>query len=138
MDIKVIGRNTFHVRYIRLSYRIRGSVHRIQMNREDNHMVFSIRRKSIISVEVYPENNTTEIRLINRIFVYSAIKIRANILALYSVLNPDTSSDSPSARSKGVRFVSARLVVNQIIARGMEHSSIHDIVDDEIIDISMI
>lgn len=38
---------------------------------------------------------------------------KANLPLLYSVLNPETSSDSPSAKSKGVRFVSARVVVNQ-------------------------
>lgn len=51
--------------------------------------------------------------LIARILVYSAIKIRANKPLLYSTLNPETSSDSPSAKSKGVRLVSARLVINQ-------------------------
>ncbi|KAB7497746.1 NADH-ubiquinone oxidoreductase chain 1, partial [Armadillidium nasatum] len=35
-------------------------------------------------------------------------KNKTNPLALYSVLNPDTSSDSPSAKSKGVRLVSAK------------------------------
>lgn len=70
--------------------------------------------------------------LISKIFVYSAMKIRANILALYSVLNPDTSSDSPSAKSKGVRFVSARFVINQITARGKMQRISHDLVDDEI------
>lgn len=50
---------------------------------------------------------------------YSAIKIRANRPALYSTLKPDTSSDSPSAKSNGVRFVSARFVINQIAANGM-------------------
>ncbi len=45
--------------------------------------------------------------LITRMFVYSAIKIIANAPLLYSILNPDTNSDSPSARSKGVRFSSA-------------------------------
>lgn len=57
--------------------------------------------------------------LITRIFAYSAMKIRANNPALYSTLNPDTSSDSPSAKSNGVRFVSARLVMNQTTARGI-------------------
>lgn len=47
------------------------------------------------------------------ILVYSAIKISANVPLLYSILNPETSSDSPSAKSKGVRLVSARVVVNQ-------------------------
>lgn len=54
----------------------------------------------------------------NRMLVYSAIKISANIPALYSTLNPDTSSDSPSAKSKGVRLVSARFVINHITNRG--------------------
>lgn len=58
-------------------------------------------------------------RLIARIFVYSAIKISAKELLLYSMLNPDTSSDSPSERSNGVRFVSARTVINHKAARGI-------------------
>lgn len=49
--------------------------------------------------------------LIMIILAYSAIKIRANLPLLYSTLNPDTSSDSPSAKSKGVRLVSARVVI---------------------------
>lgn len=47
-------------------------------------------------------------------FIYSAMKINAKVGAAYSVLNPDTNSLSPSAKSKGVRFVSANNVVNQI------------------------
>lgn len=50
--------------------------------------------------------------LMAKILVYSAMKINANTPLLYSTLNPDTSSDSPSAKSNGVRFVSARLVIN--------------------------
>lgn len=57
-------------------------------------------------------------RLIARMLVYSAIKIRANRPALYSTLKPETSSDSPSARSNGVRLVSARLVMNQRTVMG--------------------
>lgn len=60
----------------------------------------------------------TVIILIIRILVYSAIKIRANIPLLYSILNPETSSDSPSAKSKGVRFVSASIVINQQVNSG--------------------
>ena len=44
------------------------------------------------------------------------MKIKANVPPAYSVLNPDTSSLSPSAKSNGVRLVSARVVVNQIIS----------------------
>ena len=58
-------------------------------------------------------NNATVNILIAKILVYSAIKINAKGPLLYSVLNPDTSSDSPSARSKGVRLVSASKVTNQ-------------------------
>lgn len=50
--------------------------------------------------------------------VYSAIKNRANEPAEYSTLNPDTSSDSPSVKSKGARFVSASVEIYHIIARG--------------------
>lgn len=52
--------------------------------------------------------------LIIIILAYSAIKIRANLPLLYSTLNPETSSDSPSAKSNGVRLVSARVVINQV------------------------
>lgn len=63
------------------------------------------------------KNTTLKRRLINKTLLYSAKKKRTNILALYSVLNPDTSSDSPSTRSKGVRLVSARAEVSHKIAR---------------------
>jgi len=59
------------------------------------------------------------ISLIKRIFIYSAIKISANIELLYSILNPETSSDSPSAKSNGVRCVSARIEIIQNIVRGI-------------------
>ena len=41
------------------------------------------------------------------IIEYSAIKIKVNPKPPYSILNPETSSDSPSEKSKGVRLVSA-------------------------------
>ena len=56
--------------------------------------------------------------LINKILEYSAKKIKANPPLLYSTLNPETNSDSPSAKSKGVRFVSAKEVQNQTIPKG--------------------
>lgn len=49
--------------------------------------------------------------LIMIILAYSAIKISANLPLLYSILKPDTSSDSPSAKSNGVRLVSASVVI---------------------------
>jgi len=59
-------------------------------------------------------NIILKINLMKIILAYSAIKIIANPRLPYSILNPDTSSDSPSAKSKGVRFVSARHEINQI------------------------
>jgi len=43
------------------------------------------------------------------------MKIIAKEPLLYSVLKPDTSSLSPSAKSNGVRFSSAKTEINQII-----------------------
>lgn len=62
----------------------------------------------------------TKNTLINKILAYSAIKIKANPPLLYSVLNPDTNSDSPSAKSNGVRLVSARQEANQIKLKGKD------------------
>jgi len=56
----------------------------------------------------------------NIILAYSAIKIRANPKPPYSILNPDTNSDSPSAKSKGVRLVSAKQEINQIATKGIK------------------
>ena len=56
-------------------------------------------------------------RDINMILRYSDIKIKANRPLAYSVLNPETNSLSPSAKSKGARFVSANIVANQVKVR---------------------
>jgi hypothetical protein len=57
--------------------------------------------------------------------MYSAMKISANALLLYSVLNPDTSSDSPSAKSNGVRLVSANDEMNHMILSGRNIIAMH-------------
>jgi len=59
-------------------------------------------------------------KLIKRILAYSAKKIEANPPPPYSISNPETSSDSPSAKSKGVRLVSAKQEINQINDTGRE------------------
>lgn len=66
------------------------------------------------------KNIMTERVFINRMLVYSARNSRANGPAENSRLNPETSSDSPSVRSKGDRLVSARVEVNHIMARGQD------------------
>lgn len=53
---------------------------------------------------------------------YSARKNRANGPAAYSTLNPDTSSDSPSVRSNGARFVSANVEIYHIIINGQDEN----------------
>ena len=60
-------------------------------------------------------NISEKINPIKIILAYSAIKIKANPKLPYSILNPDTNSDSPSAKSKGVRLVSASSITNHII-----------------------
>lgn len=73
-----------------------------------------------------PQKITEVTSLIIKIFVYSAIKIIANNPLLYSVLNPETSSDSPSAKSNGVRLVSAKQVMNHIAATGIITNANHE------------
>jgi len=72
---------------------------------------------------------TLENMLMIRMLAYSAMKIRANLPPPYSMLNPETSSDSPSAKSNGARFVSASIVVNQDVARGGKSRSPHEVAE---------
>jgi len=65
-----------------------------------------------------PKKITLNNNLINKILAYSAKKIKANPPLLYSTLNPETNSDSPSAKSKGVRLVSAKQLLNHTKANG--------------------
>lgn len=97
------------------------------MNSIATIIVFTVRKISfMIVVVIFPVKKIIEISLIIMILAYSAIKIRAKDPLLYSVLKPDTSSDSPSAKSNGVRFVSARVVVNQMYIRGRNIKVVHD------------
>lgn len=52
--------------------------------------------------------------LIAIIIPYSDIKIIAKSQEPYSILNPETNSDSPSAKSNGLRLVSAKQIIIQI------------------------
>lgn len=74
-----------------------------------------------------------EINLIMIIAMYSARKINANHPPIYSTLNPDTNSDSPSAKSKGLRFVSARLDIIHSVNRSIFPVKKYNIVCDFII-----
>jgi hypothetical protein len=68
-------------------------------------------------LDEHKKKNTKRVD-IKKILAYSAIKIKANPADPYSILNPDTSSDSPSAKSKGVRLVSAKQEINHIPTSG--------------------
>jgi len=58
-----------------------------------------------------PRKISPDIRIM---LLYSARKNRANPIAEYSTLYPETSSASASGRSKGCRFVSASVVTKKI------------------------
>jgi len=92
---------------------MRGRVPRIQIKKEAKAIILIEKNKSVKNKEEGKKIAAENI-LIARILVYSAMKIKANGPLLYSVLKPETSSDSPSARSKGVRLVSASMVIIHI------------------------
>ena len=71
-----------------------------------------------------PKKRVAESVFMRRMLAYSARKNRANGPPAYSTLNPETNSDSPSVRSKGARFVSARVEIYHIAAKGQAGSSI--------------
>ena len=50
--------------------------------------------------------------------LYSAKKKSAKPILEYSTLKPDTNSDSASGKSNGARFVSARILIRNIINSG--------------------
>jgi len=117
--LSATGKNPFHVSPISRSYRNRGKVARAQTKKNEKNRVFI---NKIISSEIRnllpPKKSAAVSILINRMFAYSAIKMRANPPLPYSMLNPDTSSDSPSAKSNGARFVSAMQETSQTKAIG--------------------
>lgn len=97
------------------SYRIRGKVPRIQIKRKATLKEIRVWIRSILGEEKLVGRNKVVVKtLIMIILAYSAIKIRAKLPLLYSILNPETSSDSPSAKSNGVRLVSAKVEINHV------------------------
>lgn len=118
------GRKFFHRRCISWSYRNRGYEARIHRKPADSRSVFVARMIGNSSGEgpraLGFRNKMAVSVFINIMLAYSAKKNRANGPAAYSTLKPETSSDSPSVRSKGARFVSARVETYHIIASGHE------------------
>lgn len=72
-----------------------------------------------------PKKRVAESVFIRRMLAYSARKKRAKGPPAYSTLKPETSSDSPSVRSKGARLVSARVEIYHIAARGQAGKMSH-------------
>ncbi len=110
------GKNDFQVSCINLSYRIRGKAARIRIHKIDRKT--EIRGRNSAGATIGAQRKVDVIMHMVRILIYSDIKSRANFLALYSTLKPETSSDSPSAKSNGVRCSSARIEINQVRAKG--------------------
>lgn len=70
---------------------------------------------------MFEPKNIIEVIIPARMIIpYSVIKIKANPTPLYSTLNPDTNSDSPSPKSNGVRFSSASIIMYHIKNRGVK------------------
>nr|QED22670.1 NADH dehydrogenase subunit 1 [Amynthas sp. HU201607-04]QED22671.1 NADH dehydrogenase subunit 1 [Amynthas sp. JX201401-05]QED22672.1 NADH dehydrogenase subunit 1 [Amynthas sp. ZJ201509-01]QED22673.1 NADH dehydrogenase subunit 1 [Amynthas sp. ZJ201505-04]QED22674.1 NADH dehydrogenase subunit 1 [Amynthas sp. ZJ201504-02]QED22675.1 NADH dehydrogenase subunit 1 [Amynthas sp. HK201601-20]QED22676.1 NADH dehydrogenase subunit 1 [Amynthas sp. GZ201605-04]QED22677.1 NADH dehydrogenase subunit 1 [A len=105
---------------------MRGKVARTQTNSIAMNMVFTSSSMSDMNMFGILMNTMLVNSLIAKMFMYSAMKIIANSPLLYSTLKPDTSSDSPSAKSNGVRFVSAKFVMNQVTVTGISIISIHE------------
>lgn len=112
------GRATFHDIIISLSYRTRGNDLRIHTNRAHTANVFTSR--------FTPPRKSRDVKNLSRMIMpYSLIKIRANSPPPYSILNPDTISDSPSAKSKGVRLDSAMHSIIHEMKQGTQNAANH-------------
>ena len=122
MRASVRGRKFFQVRCISWSYRNRGYEARTHRNTMDSRAALVIRliavSSGIVGMWEAPRNRVAESVFMSRMLAYSAKKNRAKGPPAYSTLNPETSSDSPSVRSKGARLVSARVEIYHIAARG--------------------
>lgn len=118
----VRGKKFFQIRCISWSYRNRGYEARTHRNTIESMAAFVIKLVAVSSGNVgkwvAPRNRMADRVFIRRMLAYSARKNRAKGPPAYSTLNPETSSDSPSVRSKGARLVSARVEMYHIAARG--------------------
>lgn len=108
------------------SYRNRGYEARIHRKLDERSRVFVARikgnnSKGRLSVLGFRNRRVVSV-FINMMFAYSARKNNVKGPAEYSTLKPDTSSDSPSVRSNGERFVSAKVEIYHIIASGQDEN----------------
>lgn len=119
---RVRGRKFFQIRCMSWSYRNRGYEARTHKNTMDRRAALNIRLTEVSSGTAgmcrAPRKRVAESVFMRRMLAYSARKNRAKGPPAYSTLKPETNSDSPSVRSKGARFVSARVEIYHIAARG--------------------
>lgn len=121
-NARVSGRKFFHNKCISWSYRNRGYDARIHKNMVVKinvlSMKLSVNSSGLCGLYTAPRKMIVDRAFIMMMLVYSAMKNSANGPAAYSTLKPDTSSDSPSVRSNGARFVSASVEINHMKANG--------------------
>lgn len=105
---KLQGRKDFHIKCISWSYLNLGKEVLTQTKNIIKKLAFNPRTMlRDIYQDQPPTNNTENIKPVNIMWAYSAKKNKAKVIPGYSILNPDTSSDSPSVKSNGALFVSA-------------------------------
>ena len=90
-----------------LSYRVRGNEARAHTNACIKTRVLRTTHKGEEAIKTKVVKKDKKI-----ILVYSLINSMAKGPLPYSTLNPDTSSDSLSAKSKGVRLASAKQLIS--------------------------
>lgn len=67
--------------------------------------------------------NINTLKYLKKIIIpYSDKKINVKPPLKYSILNPETNSDSPSIKSMGLRFNSAKILIKNIINKGYKIS----------------
>lgn len=117
------GKNIFQQSRINWSTRYRGKDALTHIKKNRTKLVLIPRtkgsRKKSGDIKIHPPINISiVIKLIRIIEPYSAKKNNAKPILAYSTLNPDTSSDSASGRSKGARLVSAKIEIRNIKNNG--------------------
>ena len=122
---RTIGKNIFQHKRINWSTRYRGKDARTQIKKNRINDVLnaktngSIKNNQEIVIDNHPPKNIKTVnRLIAIIEPYSAKKNNAKPILEYSTLKPETNSDSASGKSKGARFVSAKIDIKNIIKSG--------------------
>jgi hypothetical protein len=84
-----------------------------------NDIIKASTKKGMLQMDNQPPKKTiTERNDMTIMELYSARKNNANPILEYSTLNPETSSDSASGKSKGALLVSAKILIKNIKNKG--------------------